>query len=268
MSAAAAPLLRAEGLVKRFGGGRPWLGRPRSAVTAVDAVSLQVQAGETLGVVGESGSGKSTLARLVVGLLHPSAGTVELNGRALAALRAVDRHAVQRTVQMVFQDPVGSLNPRKTVLQTLEAPLQVLLGYDRQRRRERALELLHLVGLRPDFLERYPHEVSGGQAQRIAIARALAPTPRLLVLDEPVSALDVSIQAQILLLLKDLQRRLGLAYLFIAHDLAVVEVLSDQVLVMRQGRVVEAGPCRHVFRDPTHAYTRALIEAVPGGRWR
>lgn len=260
------PILAAENLEKSFGGGRTLLGRRRPLLRAVDRVSLAVPRGRTVGVVGESGSGKSTLARLLVGLLRPSAGTIRLDGEPIQDLTGPARLPVYRSVQMVFQDPVGALNPRKTVGQILEGPLQALLGMDRARRRDRVTELMELVGLGSALIGRYPHALSGGQAQRIGIARALAAEPRLLVLDEPVSALDVSIQAQILQLLRDLQDRLGLGYLFISHDLAVIETLSDTVLVMQQGRVVETGPCRTVFRAPTHAYTRALMDAVPGVR--
>ncbi len=256
-------LVAADALVRLFGGGRTWLGRRVPVVRAVDGVSFWVRHGETLGVVGESGSGKSTLARMLVGLLAPSAGHLSVAGRPVRGLAGVEAVRFHRAVQMVFQDPVSSLNPRKTVRQILEGPVQVLLGAGRAERRDRVARILDLVGLRPEFLERYPHEFSGGQAQRIGLARALVVEPELLVLDEPVSALDVSIQAQVLTLLRDLQTRLGLTYVFISHDLAVIEALCDRVLVMRDGRVVETGPCRTVFRAPQHAYTRSLMAAVP-----
>jgi len=257
------PILVADALEKNFGGGCDWFGRRCAVLKAVNRVSLTVPRAGTLGIVGESGSGKTTLARMLVGLLRPNAGTIKLDGRPLPPSSGRSRSRLFRQVQMVFQDPVGALNPRKTLRQSLDGPLSALLGYGPSRRRERRAELMALVGLRPDFIDRYPHEFSGGQAQRIGIARALAAEPKLLVLDEPVSALDVSIQAQILKLLRELQRRLGLSYVFISHDLAVIEALSDQVIVMQRGQVVEAGPCRQVFRTPTQEYTRALMDAVP-----
>jgi peptide/nickel transport system ATP-binding protein len=253
-----APLLEAIDLRKEFGGG--W---SKPVLTAVDGVSLAVGQGETLGIVGESGSGKSTVARMLVGLETPTAGRILFAGEEVGRRRSHDFH---RKVQFVFQDPSGALNPRKTIRQILEAPLRYLLGLDRARRRERVEELMHLVNLRPEFLERYPHEFSGGQAQRIGIARALAPDPRLVVLDEPVSALDVSIQAQILVLLNRLKRDLGLAYVFISHDLAVVETLCDRVAVMHRGRVVEQAPRDVLFAKPQHEYTRTLLASVPGFR--
>ncbi len=258
------PLLAGENLVRTFGGGRSWLGARRASFAAVDGVSLAVDRGRTVGVVGESGCGKSTLARLLVGLLTPTSGALRLDGRAVATFDAAARRRFHRTVQLVFQDPVSALNPRKTVRRILEGPLEALTPLDRSARRQRVGELMDLVGLRPEFVERYPHEFSGGQAQRIGIARALAVEPDVVVLDEPVSALDVSIQAQVLALLRDLQARLGLAYVFISHDLAVVEALADEVLVMRAGRVVERGDRARIFRAPSHPYTRALLAAVPG----
>jgi peptide/nickel transport system ATP-binding protein len=236
------------------------LGR-RPAVRAVDGVSLRVERGRTLGIVGESGCGKSTLARMMVGLLPPSAGDILVDG---ASIGGYERHALYRKVQMVFQDPLGSLNPRKTVRQILEAPLRSLRGMAGPARRARVRELMDLVSLRPEFVDRYPHEFSGGQSQRIGIARALAAEPETVVLDEPVSALDVSVQAQVLALLADLQARLGIAYVFISHDLAVVEAIADTVLVMQAGRVVEEGDAGRIFRAPQHAYTQALVAAVPG----
>ena len=258
------PLLRARGLVRDFGGGRTWYGAKHPAFRAVDGVDLDVAPGECLGVVGESGCGKSTLARMLVGLLKPSAGTITLDGRPVGALKGEARRRFHRTVQLVFQDPLSSLNPRKTVRQTLSGPLEALSGLDKAARLERVRDLMRRVGLRPEFAERYPHAFSGGQAQRIGIARALAVEPALIVLDEPVSALDVSVQAQVLKLLRDLQSRLGLAYVFISHDLAVVEALADRVVVMHRGKVVEAGPRARVFKAPEHPYTRELLAAVPG----
>ncbi len=240
------------------------LGMRSVPLRAVDGVSLEVRRGRTLGIVGESGCGKSTLARMMVGLLPPTAGTIELDGRSVETLAREDRQALHRKVQMVFQDPLGSLNPRKTVRAILEAPLKALHGMSQKARRERVAELMSLVSLRAEFTERYPHEFSGGQAQRIGIARALAADPELIILDEPVSALDVSVQAQVLSLLADLQARLDLTYVFISHDLAVVEQISDEVVVMYGGRIVERGSRNEIFADPQHEYTRLLLSSVPG----
>ena len=259
-------VLTTRDVVREFGGGRVWFGRARPHVRAVDGVSLAVPRGRTLGIVGESGCGKSTLARMMVGLLPPTSGEIEIDGRGIADLARTDRRALHRKVQMVFQDPLGSLNPRKTVQQILEAPLRALHGMGRAARRERVAELMSLVSLRAEFAERYPHEFSGGQSQRIGIARALAANPEVIVLDEPVSALDVSVQAQVLMLLADLQARLGLTYVFISHDLAVVETISDEVAVMYFCRVVERGPRARIFADPQHEYTRLLLASIPGAR--
>jgi ABC-type oligopeptide transport system ATPase subunit len=249
--------MRRGAIAGLFGVGRPPL-------RAVDGVSIEVRRGRTLGVVGESGCGKSTLARMMVGLLQPTAGSIELDGRSVEELAREDRKALHRKVQMVFQDPLGSLNPRKTVRAILEAPLKALHGMDQKARRERVAELMNLVSLRAEFTERYPHEFSGGQAQRIGIARALAAEPELIILDEPVSALDVSVQAQVLSLLAELQKRLDLTYVFISHDLAVVETISDEVVVMYLGRIVERGSREQIFADPQHEYTRLLLSSVPG----
>jgi peptide/nickel transport system ATP-binding protein len=259
----AEPILAAEHLTRVFGGGRTWYGAKRPELVAVDDVSLAVAPGSTLGIVGESGCGKSTLARMLTGLIEPTSGSIRLAGRPIARLAGDEKRRFHQTVQLVFQDPISSLNPRKTVRQILEGPLEALTGLDRDGRRERVRALMDEVGLRPEFTDRYPHEFSGGQAQRIGIARAMAVEPELLVLDEPVSALDVSVQAQVLKLFKDLQARRGLTYLFISHDLAVVEALSTDVMVMYQGRVVEAGPRQQVFEQPSHDYTRTLLAAVP-----
>ncbi|MGF7207063.1 peptide/nickel transport system ATP-binding protein [Skermanella aerolata] len=253
-------LLEAADLHKSFGGDG-WFTK-RQPVHAVRGVSIAVRPSDTLGIVGESGSGKSTLARMLVGLETPDSGTIRMEGHAVAKRRSLDFH---RQVQFVFQDASSALNPRKTIRRILEDPLNHLLGLTRSRRRERVEELMALVHLRPEFLDRYPHEFSGGQAQRIGIARALAAKPRLIVLDEPVSALDVSIQAQILLLLKKLQQEFGLAYVFISHDLAVVETLCDRVAVMRNGEIVEQAPRTTLFSQPRHPYTKTLLASVPGG---
>ena len=258
-----APLLSIEQAEKVFGGGRTLFGQPKPAVHAVQDVTIEVRRGETLGVVGESGCGKSTLARMIVGLDAPSAGRIVFDGRDLVAEAGKDLRRLSRDVQYVFQDPVASLNPRKTIRTILEAPLIHLLKLDRAAREKRLSELMDAVNLAPEFLDRYPHEFSGGQAQRIGIARALAADPKLIVLDEPVSALDVSVQAQVLNILDGLKERFGLTYVFISHDLSVVESVSDRVAVMYFGRIVEIGPARSVFRRPRHPYTHLLLQSAP-----
>lgn len=250
-------------LVKTFGGGRSILGRRASEVHAVKGVSLNLERGETLGIVGESGSGKSTLARMLVGLERPSAGTMLIEGTPWSELASAGSRRFGRTIQYVFQDPVASLNPRKTIGDILDVPLRLICGYDGARRAQRKKALVDAVQMPLDTLDRYPHEFSGGQAQRIAIARALAAEARILVLDEPVSALDVSVQAQVLLLLQQLRDELGLSYLFISHDLAVVEAISDRVAVMYLGEVVETAPAAQLFASPQHDYTRSLIASAP-----
>jgi len=258
-----APLLAIEQAERIFGGGRTLFGRPKPGVHAVQDVTLNVRKGETLGVVGESGCGKSTLARMIVGLDAPTGGRIVFDGRDLVTEAGKDLRRLSREVQYVFQDPVASLNPRKTIRTILEAPLIHLLNMDKATREKRLGELMEAVNLAPEFLERYPHEFSGGQAQRIGIARALAADPKLIVLDEPVSALDVSVQAQVLNILDDLKDRFGLTYVFISHDLSVVESVSDRVAVMYFGRVVEVGPGHSVFRSPRHPYTHLLLNSAP-----
>jgi len=258
------PLLDVRGLVKHFGLKSGALGRISGVVRAVDGVDFHVEEGETLAIVGESGCGKSTVGRLVLRLIEPTAGQVHFEGDDLLALDQDQMRARRRRLQVIFQDPYASLNPRMTVGAMLGEPLWLhrLVGNQRQRS-ERVAELLELVGLRPDHVRRYPHEFSGGQRQRIAIARALAVEPRLIVADEPVSALDVSIQAQVINLMRELQKRFGLAYIFISHDLAVVKHIADRIAVMYLGRIVETATADELFRSPRHPYTRALLSAVP-----
>jgi oligopeptide transport system ATP-binding protein len=232
-------------------------------VKAVDDVSFDVRTGETLGLVGESGSGKSTTGFCVLQLLKPTSGSVVFDGRELTTMSKREMRAIRREMQIVFQDPYASLNPRMTVGDIVSEPLLIHSVGSRRSRRRSAEQLLEVVGFNPDFINRYPHEFSGGQRQRIGIARALALNPRLIICDEPVSALDVSIQAQILNLLKDLQIEFGLTYLFIAHDLAVVRAMSDQIAVMNQGKIVEYGPAERVYTHPQDEYSQALLAAVP-----
>ncbi len=256
-------VLEAVDLVKHFAVRSGLLGPQRGLVKAVDGVSFSVQAGDTFAIVGESGCGKSTVARLVLRLIEPTSGAVRLEGRDVLGAAPAALRALRRRMQIVFQDPFGSLNPRMTVRAMLTEPLALHDVVPAARHDERVAELLSLVGLHAESAQRYPHEFSGGQRQRLAIARALAAEPRLVVCDEPVSALDVSIQAQILNLLAGLQSRLGLAYVFISHDLAVVRQIATAVGVMYLGRFVESGPTERLFERPRHPYTQALLAAVP-----
>jgi oligopeptide transport system ATP-binding protein len=256
------PLLRAERLVKHFEVRSGFFGRARGAVQAVDDVSFELYPGETLALVGESGCGKSTTGKLLLRLMEPTAGKVWFDGRDLYTLSDREVRSLRREMQVIFQDPYGSLNPRMTVGDMLAEALH-LHGLHPGRERQRVIELLGLVGLAPEHAARYAHEFSGGQRQRIGIARALAVEPRLIVCDEPVSALDVSIQAQVINLLQDLQRQFGLAYVFIAHDLAVVKHIARRVAVMYLGKIVEIGETRALFAGPRHPYTRALLSAIP-----
>ena len=257
-------LLRVTRLVKHFPVRNGIFGRKSGVVRAVDGIDFEVGEGETLALVGESGCGKSTTGRLVLRLIEPTAGTIEFEGEDLLALDPERLRARRRALQIIFQDPFASLNPRMTVGSIIGEALVIhKLAPTRKQREERVAQLLETVGLLPDHLRRYPHEFSGGQRQRIGIARALAVSPKLIVADEPVSALDVSIQAQIVNLLEDLQAKFGLTYLFIAHDLSVVEHISTRVAVMYLGKIVEIAAAKELYTNPRHPYTEALLSAVP-----
>ncbi|MGD0073880.1 MAG: oligopeptide/dipeptide ABC transporter ATP-binding protein [Candidatus Binataceae bacterium] len=257
-------LVRTEQLSKEFPvGGSGLFARKHLTVKAVDHVSLEILAGETLGLVGESGSGKSTLGRLLLRLIEPTSGRVFFDGQDLSTLSRGALRQLRRLMQVVFQDPYASLNPRMKVASIVGEGLEIHKLARGKEKQDRIAELLRLVGLDPDAMGRYPHEFSGGQRQRIGIARALAVNPRFLVLDEPVSALDVSIQAQIINLLQDLQERLQLTYLFIAHDLRVVEHISNRVAIMYLGKIVELAEAEELYLNPRHPYTRALLSAIP-----
>jgi peptide/nickel transport system ATP-binding protein len=266
----APPLVEVEGLTRIFDVSRPWLERTlaregRRLLTAVNDVSFSIARGETLALVGESGSGKSTVARMTVGLLQPSAGRVTIDGIDMwATARQRERQRLRRRLQMIFQDPFASLNPRWRVARIVADPIKAFgLAKDRHETEHRVAELLRLVGLDPADGAKYPHEFSGGQRQRICIARALSSMPEFLVCDEPTSALDVSVQAQILNLMRDLQDRLGLSYLFISHNLAVVRHMATRIGVMYLGRIVETAPSAELLEAPRHPYTRMLLDALP-----
>ncbi len=258
----AEPLLSLDDLAVHFKIGNA-LGGGIKTLKAVDGVTLDVKPGECLGLVGESGCGKSTLALAIMGLLPPTRGTISVDGQEISGSKAPDRMRMARTVQMVFQDPYASLNPRQTVRRTLADPLRLHGITDKAEVEARVMDMMAKVGLRPEQADRYPHEFSGGQRQRIGIARALILKPKLVLCDEPVSALDVSIRAQIINLLLELKDELGLAYIMISHDLGVVEHVSDRVAVMYLGRIVEQGGWQEIFENPRHPYTRALIAAIP-----
>jgi len=257
------PLLQVRGLTKHYASRSGWLGRRGAATRAVDDVSFDIFPGETLGLVGESGSGKSTTGRLVMRLEEPDVGEIRFEGQTITGLSPSQMKPVRRRMQIVFQNPYAALSPRMRVGRFVAEPLVVHTIGNAAERRDRVVELFRLVGLDPAFMQRFPHEFSGGQRQRIVIARAIALEPRFLVADEPITALDVSIQAQIVNLFQDLRDRMGLAYLFIAHDLSMVRYLCQRVAVMLRGRIVEIGPTEAIFGDPRHAYTKALLSAVP-----
>jgi oligopeptide/dipeptide ABC transporter ATP-binding protein len=258
-----ANLVEVRNLKKYFPAGEGMFGAGSETVKAVDDVSLTIRRGETFGLVGESGCGKSTAGRSILRLIEPTSGEVWFDGRDLLSIERAELRRLRREMQIIFQDPYSSLNPRMPVGEIIAEPLVIHREGNRRQRRDRVVELLELVGLKPEHQERYPHEFSGGQRQRIGIARALALNPKFIVCDEPVSALDVSVQAQVVNLLQDLQERLGLTYLFISHGLSVVEHISTRVGIMYLGKLVEVATSEEIFHNPLHPYTRALLSAIP-----
>ncbi len=256
-------LLSVKNLTKNYVSKKSFFGKPLSYIHAVDDVSLDTFRGETLGVVGESGCGKSTLGRSILRLIEPTSGEIIYNGRDLRSLGKEEMREMRKKLQLIFQDPYASLNPRMTVLDLIKAPLDVFGIGTKEERIEHVLEMMKLVGLTEEQMNRYPHEFSGGQRQRIVIARAIILSPEFVVCDEPVSALDVSVRAQVLNLLKELQAKRSLTYMFISHDLSVVKYISDRIAVMYLGRVAELAAKDELYRDPLHPYTKALLEAIP-----
>jgi len=257
------PLVKADHLKEYFPVKEGLFSRTKNYVKAVDDVSIDIQKGETFGLVGESGCGKTTLGRVVIHLIPPTAGTLVFMGSNLSEIRKEELRKLRPHMQIVFQDPSSSLNPRMTIKQILSEPLKINKRFKREETTKKVIELLKTVGLDEQHLYRFPHEFSGGQKQRIGVARAIALNPDFIVLDEPTSSLDVSVQAQILNLLKDLQEKFGLTYLFITHDLSVIKFISDRVAVMYAGKIVEYARTLDLFRDPTHPYTKALLSAIP-----
>jgi ABC-type oligopeptide transport system ATPase subunit len=261
-------VVEVEGLGKSFPARRNLLGRVVERTDAVQGVGFTLARGETLGIVGETGAGKSTVGRMVLRLIEPDVGTVRILGQDVLALRGAELRTLRRRAQMIFQDPYSSLDPRMLVRDQVGEPVTVHEGLSGPARDARVLDLLRRVGMRADHLDRYPREFSGGQLQRIAIARALSTKPELIVCDEPVAALDVSIQAQVLNLLLDLQSERRISFLFISHDLSIVRFVAHRTIVMQRGEIVEAGPTEELFSDPTHPYTRSLVAAIPTTRPR
>jgi oligopeptide/dipeptide ABC transporter ATP-binding protein len=263
MSTSGAALLEIEDLVTEFGGGKAFLGKPQRIVRAVDGVSLQLKPGQALGLVGESGCGKTTIAKTALGLVREKSGTMRLDGRVVSGLAPKDARKARATIQYVHQDPGAALDPWWSIGHALDESLRIHGVSDKGGRTTRIDEMLHAVGLDPSFRTRYPHELSGGQQRRVGLARILVLEPRIVILDEPTSGLDLSVQATVLGVIDELRRRLGLTYLFVSHDLSVVERMCEEVAIMYLGRIVETGPTKQIFAKPQHPYTRALLAAAP-----